>query len=98
MPYALLLIATHEVDSNGGDGSHGKCPYQRTIQGAWTEESVGSDYSPEDTAVEVDSCDRTVEPVNGLRCADAGNVNEHPIEDTDLGETRDQGGDHLYRE
>lgn len=42
--------------------------------------------------------DRTGKAVDGLQRAEAGYVCEHPIQDTNLCETRYQGSNHLYRE
>ncbi len=42
--------------------------------------------------------DRAREAVDRLRCADAGYVAEHPVEDADLGQRRDDGGYHLHGE
>lgn len=38
------------------------------------------------------------EAVEGLRSADAGDVDEHPVEDTDLCQRGDKRGDHLHGE
>ena len=54
-----------------------------------------SDNTPEDAAVEVHACERTGEAVNCFRCADAGDIFKHPVQDADLGDAGDNRGDHL---
>jgi len=68
------------------------------VGSVWAEELAWADYTPEDAAVEVDPCERAGEAAYGVRGADAGDVGEHPVQDADLRDGGDNGGDHLYGE
>jgi hypothetical protein len=61
----------------------------------WTKELLWTDDTPKDAAIEVYPCKRTDKPVNCLWRADIRDIGEHPIEDEDLGDGRNDGGYHL---
>lgn len=65
------------------------------VEGAFAEEAPGADDAPEDTAVEVDARDGAGEAVDSFRRADPRDVGEHPVQNGDLGDAGDEGGDHL---
>ena len=66
-----------------------------SIQGAFTEEPTWSDNTPEYATVKMHPSYRTSETVDGLWSAEARNVEEHPVENTNLCQARDNGSHHL---
>ena len=86
------------VDHRRCHGSHEEGPDERSIERARTEEALGSHHAPENTTVEMDAGDGTVETVGRLWRAQAGYVEEHPVQDANLGYARRERGDHLHLE
>ena len=95
---AALALARVQPQRDGQDGADGEGPDQGPVGGAAAEELAGADDAPQDGAVEVHAGDGAGKAVDGLRGADARHVLEHPVEDGNLGEGADDGGDHLDAE
>lgn len=87
----MPVVARDEPEADGCEGADEEGPDEGAVEGARAEEAGGADDAPEDAAVEVDTGDGAGEAVHGMRCTDAGNKIEHPIENTDLRQTRDNG-------
>lgn len=95
---ALYASARDQVDDGRSEGAQQKGPDKVAVEGATAKESARADDTPEYGAVEVHACERAGEAVDGLGRAQAGDVGEEPVEDADLGEGGDEGGDHLHCE
>ena len=65
------------------------------VKGAFAKEAARADDATEDTAVEMNARDGAGETVDSFRRADAGDVDEHPVQDGDLSDAGDEGCDHL---
>ena len=65
------------------------------ISGTTAEELAGSDDAPKDTAIKVDSSKGACKAIDSLWCADSGNVGEHPVQHTNLGNGGHYSSDHL---
>lgn len=87
-----------EPDEDRGDEAEGEGPDERAVEGAGAEEALRAHDAPEDGAVEVHAGDGAGEAVDGGRGADVGDVGEHPVQDADLDEARDEGGGYLHFE
>ena len=91
----VVAAAADEPDEDRGDETDWEGPDERSVEGAFAEETVRADDAPEDAAVEVHAGDGACEAVDGFRGADVGDVGEHPIQDADLDEAGDEGGGDL---
>ena len=89
------MATVDEPDEDGRHEADCETPDQRPVEGSLAEEAPGADDAPEDAAVEVDPGDGAGEAVDGVWAADARDVGEHPVQDGDLDEARDQGGGDL---
>lgn len=87
--------AADEEEERRPDGAEGEGPDEGAVEGGRAEEAGGADDAPEDGAVEVDAGERAGEAVAGVGGAEGGEVAEHPVEDADLRQAGDQGGQHL---
>lgn len=65
------------------------------VCGVRTKEFFWSNNAPKDTAIEVDTGEGADESIDCLRGADVWNIGEHPVQDEDLGDGRDNCGYHL---
>lgn len=88
-------VAGDEPEENGCDGADEKSPDEVSVKGAFAEEAARTDDAPEDAAVKVDTRNGAGEAVDGFGRADARDIDEHPVEDGDLGDAGDEGGGHL---
>lgn len=91
----LAAAATDEPDEDRGDEADGEGPDEGSVEGAGAEEALRADDAPEDAAVEVHAGDGAGEAVDGFGGADFGDVGEHPVQDADLDDARDEGGGDL---
>lgn len=95
---AVLLAAAVEPQRDGQEGAEGEAPDEGAVDCRGAEELAGADDAPEDGAVEVHAGNGAGEAVDGLGGADAADVCKHPVEDADLGDGGDEGGDDLDEE
>ena len=92
---AGAATAAYEPDEDWGEEADREGPDQGSVEGARAEKAVGADYAPEYGAVEMHPCYGACEAVDCFGSADVGDVGEHPVEDADLDDAGDQGGDYL---
>ena len=75
----LPSLANHP-ENDWRDSSDKEGPNEMSIQCPWSEEPLRADYSPQNATVEMNSCNGTVETVDGFSSADARNVHKHPVQ------------------
>ena len=92
---AGAAAAADEPDEDWGEEAEWEGPDQRSVEGAWAEKAVRADDAPEYGAVEMHAGYGACETVDCFGSADVGDVGEHPVEDADLDDAGDQGGDYL---
>lgn len=86
-----VAVAAAEPDEDGGDEADGEGPDEGPVEGAGAEEALRADDAPEDAAVEVHAGEGADEAVDGFGGADVWDVGEHPVQDADLNDARDEG-------
>ena len=92
---AAALAAADEPNEDRGDEADGEGPDEGSVEGAGAEEALRADDAPEDAAVEVYTGEGAGEAVDGFGRADVGDVGEHPVQDANLDDARDEGGGDL---
>lgn len=91
---ALALTSAVEPEGNREEGAKREEPDQGTVDGLGAKELVGTNHTPEDRAVEVNSSNGAGETIDGLRGTDALDIGKHPVENANLR----QGGDECRHE
>lgn len=89
------LSPAYRPDKDGQHGAKGECPDEWSVQSISAEEALWSDDAPQHGAIEVDPRDGACETIDSFGGADARDGFEGPVEDGDLGQRRDDGGDEL---
>ena len=94
-PHAVLVPSTEQPHAQWRYCTDEKGPHEVSVERARAEETVWTDDAPQDASIEMHPCDRTVKAVDCLWCADAGNISEHPVQNSNLSDAGDEGRDHL---
>lgn len=92
---AALLVAGVQPQRDGQQSTERETPHEGAVDGAGPEKLAGPYDTPQDGPVEVHPRNGTGEAVEGLGAADALDVGEHPVQDANLGDGRDERGDNL---
>ena len=92
------LVAAIQPQRDWKNGANRETPNKYAVNGVRAEKLIHTDYSPKNRPVEMNPGDRTSESIHGLRGAKTTNICEHPIEDPNLCERGNKGGNNLNRE
>lgn len=95
---AATMTPAIEPQRDGQEGTQREEPDQSSVGCVRPKELVGTDNTPKDGTIEVDSSDRASEPVDGFSGADSLDVHKHPVQHSNLGERGDKSSHNLNQE
>ena len=92
-------LGSKEVYDDRKKSSDQEEPEQGSVEGAWLEETTGTEGAPDHACVEMSSREGTSEPVwSKFGIADVGDVSECPVEDRHLTKSTNNKADYLNQE
>lgn len=91
LPRLPVPFLRNKVKDTWCDGTCKERPHERSVEGARPKKSLWSHHAPKDRAVEVDAGNGAGEAVDRFWGADPRDIGEHPVQDANLRQARDDG-------